>query len=360
MIVYFPDDFWHEHQSVDGEPWTECFELRTVAEKEKAWEELSVSGTTVYHGPEPEFAKEKGLEGATDQLMPRLNWLRSFKTDYEIACLSEANRLGGVAHAAANQSFLQGGSELDILYAYLQAIRVREQDLPYNPIICLDEKAAFLHYEAKRPTPRDGKVLLIDAGASVDGYGSDITRTFVSERAGSEFRSLLKDAELMQQELVAAVKADMTVADLHYLSDMKIAELLIKHRVLTVSSPEEAFEKKLTATFYPHGVGHMLGIFVHDVAGRQVNAKGDLGEPDARYPKLRSVRKLAAGNVLTVEPGIYFIETLLEKQRQGEHASCFQWGVIDELKKHGGIRIEDNILVTENGYRNLTREHLSF
>ena len=121
---------------------------------------------------------------------------------------------------------------------------------------------------------------------------------------------------------------------------------------------DEAFEKKLTHPFFPHGIGHHLGIQVHDVAGKQSDPQGTPAPPPEEHPFLRNTRTIEPGHVLTIEPGLYFIPMLLRPLRAGEHAERLDWTLIDALTPLGGIRIEDNVLVTETGHRNLTREHL--
>ena len=125
------------------------------------------------------------------------------------------------------------------------------------------------------------------------------------------------------------------------------------------AEPGEAVALGLTRPFYPHGLGHHLGLQVHDVAGKQANPKGDPQPPPPQHPNLRTTRTIEPRQLFTIEPGLYFIPMLLRPFRQNEHASRFNWKLIDELTPVGGIRIEDNILVTESGGRNITREYLA-
>jgi Xaa-Pro dipeptidase len=240
----------------------------------------------------------------------------------------------------------------------MQAARSQEKDLPYENIIALNEKAAFLHYQAKRDEVHNGKVLLIDAGASSRGYGSDITRTYATEDAPEEFQALLADMATLQADLVAAIKPGIMMGDLHLLAHQRIAELLIKHKIILECDVQKAIDLGFTMAFFPHGLGHMLGIFVHDVAGKQVNRAGALSTPDPRFPKLRTTRPLQPGTVVTIEPGVYFIRMLLDPIRKGPDSRNLNWALIDRLMPCGGIRIEDNIHVHDQGIRNITREFL--
>jgi Xaa-Pro dipeptidase len=114
----------------------------------------------------------------------------------------------------------------------------------------------------------------------------------------------------------------------------------------------------LTRPFYPHGLGHFLGIQVHDVSGRQAAPEGGIKPPPAEHPYLRTTRTIETGQVFTIEPGIYFIPMLLRDLKASAHANDVDWTLVDALTPMGGIRIEDNLLVTPSGHRNLTREHL--
>ena len=106
----------------------------------------------------------------------------------------------------------------------------------------------------------------------------------------------------------------------------------------------------------PHGVGHPLGLQVHDVAGFMQDDKGTHQAPPEQYPWLRCTRTLSAGMVLTIEPGIYFIESLLSPWREGRYSKHFNWERIGQLKACGGIRIEDNVIITGEGVENMTRD----
>jgi len=118
---------------------------------------------------------------------------------------------------------------------------------------------------------------------------------------------------------------------------------------------DRAIERGLALPFLPHGLGHHLGLQVHDVGGQQVSPEGRHRSPSPLYPMLRTTRDLEAGHVVTVEPGLYFIPLLLSPHREGPDAGSFDWDVVDQLLPCGGIRVEDDVLVTEAGHENLTR-----
>jgi Xaa-Pro dipeptidase len=123
-------------------------------------------------------------------------------------------------------------------------------------------------------------------------------------------------------------------------------------------SAEEAVAKGLTRPFFPHGLGHHLGIQVHDVGGQLAGPDGSVAPPPPEHPHLRNTRTIEPRQVFTIEPGLYFIPLLLRSWREGPDSALFNWELIDALVPLGGIRVEDNVLVTEDGHRNLTREQL--
>ena len=235
----------------------------------------------------------------------------------------------------------------------MNGVGCTDDDLPYTTIVALDEKGAILHYHKKRTT-KNGRVLLADCGAQVHRYASDITRTWTTPKADPEFVALVAALDKIQRELCALVKPGLAYGDLHHAAHKKIADLLHASGLIRAKG-EEAVKLGLTHPFFPHGLGHFLGLQVHDVSGRQAAPEGGTKAPPPQYPFLRTTRVIEEGQVFTVEPGIYFIEMLLRQHRTGPQRDMFVWAKIDRLASHGGIRIEDNVLVTRDGHRNLTR-----
>ena len=122
--------------------------------------------------------------------------------------------------------------------------------------------------------------------------------------------------------------------------------------------PPQFIQQRGFGPFFPHGLGHMLGIQVHDVSGKQQNMSGAMFDPNKEFPALRNYRTVEVGNVFTVEPGIYFIPTLVENFKNDNPNVKLDYDLIDELVGLGGIRIEDNVYISENGTVNLTRKYL--
>jgi Xaa-Pro dipeptidase len=356
LIRYAPEDFWYEQSPLGNPFWAGEFDIEEVGNVDEVWKRLGTIKNAAYIGNEIERAAEAGLDANPALVTAYLDWNRTNKSDYEVHCIEAATVIAARGHEAARSVFLAGGSELDIHHAYIQAAGLVDHELPYGSIVALNDKGAILHYEGKRKE-KHGKVLLIDAGAQVYGYASDITRTVVAPNCDSRFADLLKGMETIELQLCDFVKPKMPYGALHHQGHLLIAGLLKESGILK-ATPQEAVEKGLVSPFFPHGLGHHLGIQVHDVAGKQGTPDGTPAPPPPEHPALRTTRDIDTGQVFTVEPGLYFIPMLLRPFRDNEHKAQFNWTLIDELTPCGGIRIEDNLLVTTTGHRNLTRPHL--
>ena len=362
LAAHLPDDYWYESPEVEDAFWADRFEIaRCGSLRETVVEVGRRLGTlrAAYVGERRELARALGLAADPVELLHRLDWRRAEKTPYEIAQIAEANRLGAGGHRAAEEAFREGGSELEIHRAFVAALNGTEADLPYPTIVGIEEKGAVLHYEGKRVAPRSGKSLLLDAGARVRGYASDITRTYAAAHADPRFRELIGAVDRAQRGLADRVRAGIPWASVHEEAHLALAGVLREAGVLRIS-PEAAVENELSAVFFPHGLGHHLGVQVHDVGGHLRDREGRRAPPPKNRPHLRSTRTLEPGQVVTVEPGVYFIESLLREWRERGEAECaaVEWEAVEALRPYGGVRVEDDVLCTGGAPRNLTREHL--
>jgi len=356
LIVHQPQDYWYQSAQTPQDYWVSHFDLRSAPDRAAARALLphDLSGTAYIGDALPELASWGVGAVNPAALMRRLDYVRAVKTPYELLCLREANRLGALGHLAAARAFRAGGSEFEIELAFLKACGLREQELPYNPIIALNSGGAVLHYQVlqKRPPP-ERYSLLIDAGAEFAGYASDITRSYSAEDA--DFAALIARLDRMQQALCARVRAGVDWRDIHLLAHRLTAEVL-READLILCGVEEALEREVTSVFLPHGIGHLLGLEVHDVGGFwRSPEEGDIPRP-AGHPYLRLTRTLEAGFVVTMEPGIYFIDQLLETARADQRAALINWSRVAQLGRFGGIRIEDDLAVQRGGCENLTRD----
>jgi Xaa-Pro dipeptidase len=356
LLFHSPPDYWYQPAVLPDAWWTRHFDIRPIPTRDAARTALPRSLSAVaYIGDAFADLAQWGVASVNPpQLMRRLDFPRAIKSPYELVCMREANRLGALGHTAAAQAFHSGSSEFDIELAFLRGCGLREQELPYNPIIALNQGGAVLHYQllARRP-PAQRHSLLIDAGAAFAGYASDITRTYAAQPG--DFAELIRRMEQMQQQLCAGVRRGIDWRDIHLLAHELTAQLLHDSGLL-ICSAAEAVDRGITRVFLPHGIGHLLGLEVHDVGGFMGAAEGgDIARPEG-HPYLRLTRVLQSGFVVTMEPGIYFIDQLLQAAQADGRGRCINWQRVDSLRACGGIRIEDNLVITDGGCENLTRQ----
>lgn len=270
--------------------------------------------------------------------------------------MREAQKMAVNGHLSAFEAFQAGASEFDINISYLEATGHRDTNVPYGNIVALNENAAVLHYTKLQQTaPSELRSFLIDAGAEYNGYAADITRTYAA-KSKSEFAELVADLNAEQLALIGSIKAGVRYTDYHVDMHHRIAKLLTKHGIVKGISEDAMVENGLTTPFLPHGLGHPLGLQVHDVAGFMQDEDGTHLAAPKMYPFLRCTRILEPRMVLTIEPGLYFIESLLSSWRTGEFSQHFNWDKIEHFKPYGGIRIEDNIVIHHNHIENMTRD----
>lgn len=355
LLFHRPVDFWYMPADVPRAYWTRGIEVKPIADRKAARAALprDLAGIACLGEPFPQAAAW-GLECNPASLATRLDYDRARKTPYELACLRRANELAARAHLAAAHAFAGGASETEIELAYLRACGLREQELPYNPIIALNEHAAVLHYQRlDRMPPSAVESMLIDAGAECGGYASDVTRTY--SFADAEFAALIEGFDAVQQTLCAGVHAGADWRDVHLTAHRLVAEFLHEADITTCDA-EEAVATGVSSVFMPHGIGHLLGLQVHDAGGLLRSPEGgEIARPPG-HPYLRLTRVLEEGFVVTMEPGIYFIEPLLDEARADSRAGRINWARVESLRKFGGIRIEDDLAVTAAGAENLTRD----
>ncbi len=359
LIVYQPDDFWHAPPEMPDDLWARHFDISALSQLEDIDRALKRPCDTVAYLGDPAQWRNNPppADLNPDKLLRHLHYLRPFRTDYEVECIRQATAIAVPAHRAAEQAFRTGASEYSILLSFLAASRRTENDLPYPAIIAKNTHGAVLHYQHFDREPGRHDSLLIDAGCSCNGYASDITRTHANKHGhgGEDFLSLVVGLDKVQRSLVEQVAPGKPFAELHHAAHTAIGSLLQTEGILSANITEPV-EAGITAAFFPHGLGHFLGLQVHEVGGSYADTAGtEIGRPE-RYPTLRLVRTLETGQVLTIEPGLYFIDSLLEELKNKSAGRAIDWKKIDRLKKFGGIRIEDNILVTDNGHQNITRQ----
>jgi Xaa-Pro dipeptidase len=354
LVFVQPRDYWHVVPAAPSGYWVDQFDIQIVRSGAEAVAALPKTGRNAVIGPA--CPAVEGVEANNPPaVLDYLHWHRSYKTQYELALMREANRIGARAHRAAEAAFRQGESEFGIHMAYLAAARQIDAELPYASIVGLNEHAAVLHYTRfDRQPPAARRSFLIDAGASCAGYASDITRTYAAAGA-TQFQALVDSVDAAQRGFATMVRAGQSYPQLHVHAHHVLAEVLREHGCIRMSA-EEAVASGVTAAFFPHGLGHPIGLQVHDVAGFQQNERGGSIPRPEGHPYLRMTRMLEPGMVVTIEPGLYFIDMLLDDLRGNAAAKHIDWARVDAFRPYGGIRIEDDVVCTNGEPENLTRD----
>lgn len=353
LVFHQPEDYWYLPPPLPQDDWAGAFELRVVRDPSglRRQPELQQGHWAVLGEP---CAATAGLgdHDPAPVCLP-LDYARAVKSDYEIACMAQASAAGVRAHRAAAAAFMAGASELAVHQAYCNAIQVREAELPYNNIVAFGAHAAVLHYQQlERLRPPGLRSFLLDAGAQYAGYCCDITRTHAAHEDG--FAALVAALDAAQQRLADRVRPGTDYRDIHLAAHREIAGVLIESGLVR-GAADEAVATGLTGVFFPHGIGHLLGVQVHDTGGLMAGPDGGVRPRPDGHAALRLTRVLEAGMVVTIEPGIYFIEALLAAAAADQRRQRIDWQLVAELRPCGGIRIEDNVVPQAGAPRNLTR-----
>jgi Xaa-Pro dipeptidase len=353
LAFHQPEDYWHQPPAAPAGPWTAGFEIVVIRAPTEARRHVPAGAAFV--GERFDGIDDWGFGTLNPgPLLDRLHWGRATKTPYELGCMRRASAAGARAHRAAVDAFESGGSEYEIHLAYLAASGHTEAELPYPSIIALNEGGAILHYtDARRSRPAERRSMLIDAGAQFRGYACDITRTHAA--GAGPFRDLVAGMDALERRLCARVRPGTRYPDIHLEAHRLIGELLAGERIIRCSA-EAAVATGLTSVFFPHGVGHLLGLQVHDIGGHQTGPDGGTTPPPPAHPFLRLTRTLEPGTVVTIEPGLYFIDLLLAQARADGRGRDIHWERVAELAPCGGVRIEDDVVATAAGPENLTRD----
>ncbi len=357
VLFYQPNDFWHKPASPPQASWTAAVDLTVMADPSKAGAHWANLGRVAMIGPRECFEESEAERINPPDLLTRLHYDRAVKTTYELECMRRANTLGARGHAAALAAFRRGACEYEVHMRYLEACVQREEEMPYNNIVAYNEHAAVLHYQnLERSAPAPLRSFLIDAGAQYRGYASDITRTHAA--APGMFADLIDALDEAQLSLCGEILAGRDYREVH-LSAHRVVGDVLHAAGLTKLAGQAALEMGVTTVFFPHGIGHLLGLQVHDVGGVMGDLHGHERKRPEGHPYLRLTRMLEPGVVVTVEPGIYFIDSLLAAAHADARRAHIDWSVVERLRPFGGIRIEDNVATTASQPENLTREAFS-
>jgi Xaa-Pro aminopeptidase len=292
---------------------------------------------------------------ASMELVKAVVNMRSIKESCEIDEIEKACAIGYKMHVTAMQMAKPGVSEREIS-GTIEGIAIAYGHIPSFPII-LSQNGETLHNHDHSQILKEGRLLLVDAGAEASShYASDFTRTIP---VGGKFTQKQKDIYNIvlkaNNKAIQFAKPGIPYLDVHREAAKVIASGLSELGLMK-GNVDDAVMNGAHALFMPHGLGHMMGLDVHDME--------DLGENNVGYDDeisrvdqfgtayLRLGRRLQTGFVLTVEPGIYFIPALIDKWKSEKiNTSFINFDRVDEYVGFGGIRLEDDILITENGAR---------
>ncbi len=289
------------------------------------------------------------------RVQTRVHHARRVKDDVELACMRAAAAATHAGHVhgmgAARAGWTERALQVEIEYGFERAGAERPA---YGSIAVAGPHCATLHATPGARPLADGDLVLVDAGAEVAGYDCDVTRTWPVASAFTSAQRDLYDVLLAVQEAaIGGVAAGAEYKDLHLEASHGIAQGLVDLGLLK-GRAEDLVAQDAQALFFPHGLGHMLGLATHDVGGWPE------GRERSERPGLKYLRidvTLEVGHVVTIEPGIYFIPALLEDpELRHKHHDHVDWARVDGMLDFGGFRIEDDVLVTAAGREVLTAE----
>ena len=302
---------------------------------------------------------EKPLQLISEQhsmkLIDAIISTRSYKSTEEIIQMEEAVNITRMMHLAAIRNTSVDKFEFEIVAEIHKVLHQHHAELSYPIIFSVNGQTLHNHYHGNKMN--SGQLVLNDSGAeNIAGYAGDITRTFpVDKTFTSKQKEIYQLVLDMEKTSIEKVAPGVLYRDVHISANQLMLEGL-KSLGIVQGNIEDMLHEGVGGLFMPHGLGHMIGMDVHDME--------NLGENHVGYSKdierskqlglksLRLAKKLEEGFVLTVEPGIYFIPQLIEKYKAaGIFKEYVNYSKLESYYNFGGIRIEDNILVTKEGRR---------
>ena len=283
---------------------------------------------------------------------------RVTKSDREIEIIRYSNQISSAAHVEVMRNVRVGMKEyqLESMFLHYCYFNGGARYTAYTCICGSGENSGVLHYghaaAANTKTLTENDMCLLDMGCEYSCYASDITCSYPASGKFNEQQRFVYETVLKSNRAVlAAAKPGVTWSDLHLLSLRVILEQMIDYGLLS-GDIEQMMKIGLGTIFMPHGLGHLLGIDVHDVGGYLPNCPSREGKTNLEC--LRTCRTLLEGMVLTIEPGLYFIETKLEKAKKEPFNSFINWDLLDKFRTFGGVRIEDNVVIRKDSAELLT------
>lgn len=281
--------------------------------------------------------------------------VRSYKSDEEIFEMNDAINITGAMHLAAIKATKPGKMEYEVVAKIMERLHSANAELSYPVIFSINGQTLHNHYHGNKMLA--GQIAINDSGAeNSKGYAGDITRTIpVSGVFNNQQKEIYETVLKMEMDSISLLKSGILYLDVHINANKILLENL-KNIGLVKGNIEDMLSEGVGGLFMPHGLGHMIGMDVHDMEDLGENlvgySEGMVRSSQLGLKSLRLAKSLEAGFVLTVEPGCYFIPELIDKYKsEGKFKDFVNYDHLEKYKNFGGIRIEDDVLITENGSR---------
>ncbi|KAH8595782.1 xaa-Pro aminopeptidase-like protein I [Bisporella sp. PMI_857] len=298
------------------------------------------------------------------KLQSAMNAARVIKTPYEIKLLRRANAISAQGHTNVLRviKHLKNETEIEAVFVGTCILNGAKQQ-SYGVIAGSGENASTLHYMANNEPLKGRQLVCLDAGVDWSCYASDVTRTFpISGEWTKEAKEIYDIVEEMQESCIEMVEPGANYRDIHMHAHKVLVVRLMELGILHNGTFDEIFNAGTSVAFLPHGLGHFMGLEVHDV-GDGGNLLYGMTEKSwltnfhemRKDPSSSAASILAPNQVITIEPGIYFSRYALGLYLKDKRYSQFiNAKLLEKYYPIGGVRIEDDILVTEDGYENIT------
>lgn len=280
---------------------------------------------------------------------------RSFKTEEEISQMTEAVNITRQMHLTAMRATKPGLMEFEVVGKILETMHANNAELSYPVIFSVNGQTLHNHYHGNKM--QSSQLAINDSGCETEmGYAGDITRTFpVSGKFTQKQKDIYDTVLKMELSSIESLKPGLKYKDVHVAANKLMLENF--HSLgLVNGNVDDMLHEGVGGLFMPHGLGHMIGLDVHDMEGLGENyvgyREGLERSTQLGLKSLRMAKELESGHVITVEPGCYFIPELIHKYKsEGKFKEFVNYSKLEDYLDFGGVRIEDNVLITETGHQ---------
>lgn len=333
-------------------------EIETWLQDYKPTTTYLFSGTDSDSGLKPEEPEEKYLQHCgeleRETLWKLISNLRAIKTEQEIDLMRYVIKVASDIHIKVMKSTKVGLTQRQMqnIFHFEHSIKTDCPLFAYAPICSSGRDCATLHYIENDKVFKPGQMCLFDMGGKWAGYCADLTVTFpVDGKFTEKQKNIYNAVYYAHKAVLETAKEGVNWTDMHLLAEKIILENLIKIGIVNEAPMEELVEKRIGAIFFPHGLGHFLGLRVHDLGGY---TEGHARSDKVGLRSLRTRRDLLEGMVITVEPGCYFIDFIIKNALEDpDRAKYLNAEKIEEYMEVGGVRLEDNVVIRKDGIENL-------